>query len=112
MKMLQLVIFFIFVTNCSKQSTVETLIGSKMRINSYTETCTGIIQMECLLIQQGNAIGSENWVLFYDSIDGFTFVPGYIYEIDVTISEINFPPADTSGLKYTLNRILKKTKVD
>jgi hypothetical protein len=32
--------------------------------------------------------------------------------LDVTLTEVPFPPADTSSLKYSLNKILSKTKVN
>ena len=32
-----------------------------IRVNSYTETCQGLVEQQCLLVQEGSAIDSDNW---------------------------------------------------
>jgi hypothetical protein len=64
------------------------------------------------LIQEDEAIEGNGWQLLYDPIEGFEYFEGYIYDLDVTVSEVEDPPMDTSALKYVLNHVLSKTKVD
>lgn len=83
------------------------------RVNSYTVDCYGEMEGKCLLIQEGDLIGSEEWELFYyeDSIVGFVHEPGYIYNIVVLRTKIENPPMDASSYRYELLRILSKEKV-
>ena len=106
-----LILLFISLQACSEDTPEENFIGTKIRVNFYTESCTGIILQQCYLIQENDNIGGNNWQLFYELIEGFDYVPGYIYDLDVTIDEVNDPPADASSLKYTLNKIISKTNV-
>jgi len=105
-------LFLLLLLGCSSIPIETELIGIKIRVNAFTQTCQGIVEMDCMLIQQGDALGTSRWDLFYDTIEGFNFVPSNIYELDVTLTEVPFPPADTSSLKYSLNKILSKTKVN
>jgi hypothetical protein len=107
-----LILLFISIQACSEDIPEENLEGTKIRVNYYTELCTGIILQQCYLIQEEGAIGGNDWQLFYDPIEGFDYVPGYIYDLDVTIKEVEGPPADASSLRYTLNRILSKTSIE
>ena len=45
----------------------------KMRVNSYTVECVGEMEGTCLLVQEGDKIGTAEWEFFYyhDSIIGF-----------------------------------------
>ena len=107
-----LFLMVILLQTCTDQVTEENLIGTKIRVNSYKESCMGILPQKCYLIQEGKAIGGNGWQLFYDPIEGFDYTEGFVYDLDVTILEIENPPQDTSGLRYILNKVLSKTKVD
>jgi len=102
-----LLLFF----NCtSKDLNEDTYVpeGTLMRINSYTVPCEGIIEMNCLLLQKGNQIGTEQWDYFYDSIEGFEYEEGFQYDLDVLIKAIENPPADASSIRYQLIRLIRK----
>ncbi len=81
-----------------------------MMVNSYTVDCIGEMEGTCLLVQEGNMIGTENWEYFYfvDSIEGFVYEPGYVYGLEVKKTEVSDPPADGSSVKYELVRIISK----
>jgi heat shock protein HslJ len=49
------------------------------------------------------------WQLFYNPIEGFTFEPGFTYELRVNVATIANPPADGSSLKYTLVEVVSQT---
>lgn len=61
---------------------------------------------QCLQIQRSEDGDTE---LFYDSIDGFEFVEGTSYVIDVEITDVDDPPADGSSLSYRLIEVVEST---
>ena len=81
-----------------------------MMVNSYTVGCFGEMEGTCLLIQEGNMIGSENWENFYfsNSIEGFSYEPGFVYGLVVKKTEVENPPLDGSSIKYELVEIVSK----
>lgn len=105
-------IFFITITvSCSKEENKTTQIeGTLIRVNHYKEDCVGLIEQECFLVQQEDAIGSDNWTFFYDDIIGFIFIAGFIYDLDVKIEERNPIPQDIGKYSYTLVKVLSKQK--
>ncbi|MBZ9629261.1 DUF4377 domain-containing protein [Salegentibacter sp. LM13S] len=84
-----------------------------MVVNSYTEECVGEREGKCLLVQEGDQIGTDDWNLFYyeDSIEGFDYEPGYIYHLKVKKKKIKNPPMDGSSISYRLVKIISKEKV-
>lgn len=80
----------------------------KIEIAPILVDCVGVAPMKCMQVRN---VGSKEWLLFYNSIDGFTFVPGYFYEIEVKeIENKGNIPADMSSYKWSLIKILKKNK--
>ena len=68
--------------------------------------CVGVAPQQCMLVTTSEDGEAE---FFYDAIDGFTYTEGTSYVIDVTIDEIEDPPADASSLRYTLVQIVEET---
>lgn len=111
MKNFCLIIILALVYGCS--TAVKDPDETIMRINSHTVDCVGgVMEGKCLLVQEGDLIGTEDWEYFYfeDSIIGFEYEPGYIYRIVVKKTTIPDPPQDASSLRYELLRILSKEK--
>ncbi|PRX38587.1 DUF4377 domain-containing protein, partial [Salegentibacter salegens] len=81
-----------------------------MMVNSYTVGCVGEIEGTCLLVQEGDMIGTENWENFYfsDRIEGFNYEPGYVYGLIVKKTEVENPPLGGSSIKYELVEIVSK----
>ena len=50
-------------------------------------------------------------LMYEGSIEGFTFEPGYSYELMVAIVRVRNPPADGSSERYVLVRQLRKDRV-
>lgn len=108
MKSIVLIVISIFISlfNINKGNDQEHVYW----VNSFRVPCEGEGSAHCLQIQQGEDINHDNWVNLYSSIEGFDYVPGYIYKILVkqeALSSENIP-ADTSSIKYTFIRLLKK----
>jgi len=77
-------------------------------IASYTRTCTGMYEMQCMLVREDP---KGEWLNFYDQIAGFTYEPGYEYELIVGSREIPNPPQDSSSREYWLIRQVSRTRV-
>ena len=80
----------------------------KVFIASYQSDCIGLAPQKCLLFKENLA---DKWSLFYDTIEGFKYEEGYVYKLEVTVKEIEDPPADGSSLRYSLVKVLSKEKV-
>ena len=110
MKHLYQVFILSLMISCS--TSVKDVDGTILRVNHYTVDCVGEMQGKCLLVQEGEMIGTEDWEYFYyeDSIIGFEYEPGYIYQIVVKKTKVPNPPQDASSIKYVLLRIISKEK--
>lgn len=111
MKKFFYIILFFSLAACgvSEETTLETV---TLRVNSYTVQCTGEMEGECLLVQEGDAIGSEDWEYFYyrDSIEGFEYEPGFVYDLLVRKIPVKDPPMDAPSVRYELVRVLSKVE--
>lgn len=76
-----------------------------LTVAASRSACVGVGPRRCLQVKRA---GSERFELFYDTIDGFDFQPGYQYQLRVRITEVADPPADASNLRYQLVNIIDK----
>ena len=67
--------------------------------------CEGVAPMMCLQVAESE---HGDYQLFYDTIEGFDYEEGTSYVIDVSIAEVENPPADASSLQYTLVEIVEE----
>lgn len=67
--------------------------------------CEGSAPQTCMQIAESE---DGEYEYFYDQIAGFTFVEGTSYVLDVTIADVENPPADGSSLAYTLVEIIEE----
>ncbi|MGJ8685110.1 MAG: DUF4377 domain-containing protein [Nonlabens sp.] len=86
--------------------------NSRIIFNHHYETGFGFHPRLIFLTQEGSQLDTDDWSYFYDGIEGFTYEPGYIYDLSINKSPINNPLADQGSVKYRLNRIFSKVKVD
>jgi len=81
----------------------------RMIVHEESKPCRRMMEQTCLQVQKN---GSSEWELFYESIKGFTFEPGYRYEIDVIQTERPEPvPEDLPRYLYRLDKVISKTAV-
>lgn len=101
-------LILIFFFSCSVNTGAVS--EANMRVNSYTIECVGEMEGICMLVQEGDKIGTEDWEYFYyiDSIEGFTYEPGFIYDLLVKKIPVDDPPMDGSSIKYELVKIISK----
>jgi heat shock protein HslJ len=81
---------------------------TRIFINSFTVDCVGVAPMKCMQIKTEK---EAKWESFYGAIEGFTYAPGYLYELE--LSKISLPkseiPADGSSFQYSLIKVHSKT---
>jgi hypothetical protein len=70
--------------------------------------CVGVGPMQCMLVKENP---EDEYQLFYSEIEGFTFEPGYTYELRVLVEPVANAPADASSLKYTLIEVVSQEPV-
>lgn len=85
---------------CDRGEHTEILI-----IGPYRTECVGAFEQECYLEYNEE---SERWHFFYDGIQGFDFVPGYIYRLKVRLEERPEGIQDVGKYEYHLIEVLSK----
>ncbi len=81
----------------------------RMFVGPEKVPCEGAGPQECLQVKDSP---DGEWQLFYDTIEGFQWEPGFIYELRVNVYQVENPPADGSSLRYELVEVVSKTPVD
>ena len=77
----------------------------KLFINHHKAVCTGEGERLCFLAKENQ---EQEWEYFYNSIEGFEYEWGYEFELLVSKSTIDNPPADGSSLNYRLVKVISK----
>jgi hypothetical protein len=111
MPLLMKYVFFLLLMSffaCEKGDSWVISPETEMYINSYKTDCTGMGSLPCLLVQEGSLLGSEEWILFNDPIQGFNYEEGYYYHLKVRIEKILNPAPDASDRKYILLQLISK----
>ncbi|WP_323885915.1 DUF4377 domain-containing protein [Aeromonas caviae] len=92
---------------CQSAPTTETLY-----IQDKLADCVGVAPMKCMQVRSQPG---ESWSLFYQQIEGFTFEPGFRYQLEVSKEQLaDVPadvPADAPSLRYQLIKIVSKEPV-
>jgi heat shock protein HslJ len=68
--------------------------------------CVGVGPMQCMQVKENPA---DPYSFFYQQIEGFTFEPGFEYELLVRVTTVENPPADGSSLSYALVSVVNQT---
>jgi hypothetical protein len=79
----------------------------RMWIGPELVECEGVAPMECMQVSYTQDGEPQ---LFYSSIDGFDYVEGTSYVVDVQVSEVASPPADGSSLDYSLVAVISEAE--
>ncbi|MDO6760147.1 DUF4377 domain-containing protein [Tamlana sp. 2_MG-2023] len=80
-------------------------------INSMKVECdAGAGKAQCLQAYEGKDIENAEWTNFYNQIEGFTFEPGLLQNIEVSKTHLDAKsvPADASTIQYKLVKVLEK----
>jgi heat shock protein HslJ len=74
-------------------------------IGPHQIECVGVAPQLCYQFKENP---DDDWLLFYDQIDGFSWEENFIYELRVTIHQVENPPADGSSQRYELVELVNK----
>lgn len=88
---------------CQSPPATETLY-----VQDKLADCIGVAPMKCMQVR---GQPGESWSLFYQQIEGFTFEPGFRYQLEVTKEQLTDVPADASSLRYRLIKVVSKEAV-
>ena len=70
--------------------------------------CEGEGPQKCMLVKENPA---DEYMLFYDQIEGFEYEEGYEYELLVKVEQVENPPAGGSSIKWILVQEVGKQPV-
>ncbi len=106
-----LLMSLLFFTSCSNDDDLEL---TTIRVNHYKDTSFVTffgIPSTTIAIQTGDEIGTNTFNTSSIAIEGFEYELGFIYDLQVLITEIENPPADAPNTKTTLIKTLSKTPI-
>jgi hypothetical protein len=91
----------LIVVGCEKENfEIKSLIVADHKVDCVREE-----PQKCLLIRENE---NQQWQYFYGVIEGFNYEESFEYVIEVKIYDVENPPADGSGKRYVLKRIISK----
>ena len=79
--------------------------GETLFVNAALVPCIGVSPMQCMQVKESK---EQDWTLFYNHIQGFTFEPGYLYELKIAKFKVDNPPADAPNIRYELLQLVSK----
>lgn len=96
------------ISACQKDKVNNDMTIKQIQVAPQLVDCVGVGPMKCMKIKEQD----QDWQLFYSSIEGFQFEPGYQYQLEVKVTEKQQPiPADASSRQWTLVKVINKQKV-
>lgn len=98
-------IFTLILANCTANPSADNSSVKSLFVASETKDCTGVAPMKCLQIKEK---ATDTWQNFYSSIEGFTYEPGFEYELKVRTEKLENVPADGSSVRYVLVKEVSK----
>ncbi len=95
-------ILLVSMASCKNTPEIQTI-----WINSAKVDCVGVGPMQCMQIKLSS---DAPWTNLYQEIEGFTYEPGYIYQVSVEAISLDPKkvPADASSIRYSLKKIISK----
>lgn len=81
----------------------------KMRIQSSQVDCDGVAGGPlCYSVQKESKIGKDNWETLEQSIEGFNYEAGFVYDVTVKIERIENAATNQVEFRYTLIDVISK----
>ncbi|HDU8697556.1 TPA: DUF4377 domain-containing protein [Morganella morganii subsp. morganii] len=101
---------FLLMAGCSQNARTDQAAENTrtLYIDSELADCVGVVPMKCMKIKESP---DAEWEFFYQSIDGFTYEPGYQYRVSIKTTNVPNPPADAPNIRYQLISVLSKDPV-
>lgn len=96
------------ITSCDD----EDFVIVNFRVNHYKQSAVGLSPTLVLLVQEGDKIGTDEWIYHYSEINGFNYEWGYVYDLRIKKTMVDNPPADASSIEFDLEEIISKKQVE
>ncbi len=84
-------------------------VEKEIQVGPILVECEGEGPQECMLIRENEM---DKWELFYDSIQGFEYEEGFLYDLLIEEQTVENPPAGGSSIKWVLVEVLDTTPVN
>jgi hypothetical protein len=98
--------------SCEKDENCSSVSSINFRVNHYQNTGFGEGKSVVLMVQDESNLFSGEWLKFYDTIEGFDFIPGFVYNLNLNVTEIPNPTAGGSSLRYELEEVVSTFQMD
>lgn len=105
LKLLLISLFPFILSNCTASPSGGNSTEKTLFVGSETKDCTGVAPMKCLQVREKS---TDIWGNFYSNIEGFTYEPGFEYELTVRTEKVENVPADGASVRYILVREINK----
>ncbi len=87
--------------------TTPASVEKTLYVGPVMRDCVGVAPMKCYMVREDP---NGPWTNFFNTIQGFSFEPGYNYTLRVRVTDAPQPiPADASSKVYTLLEVVSKT---
>jgi hypothetical protein len=113
MRVKTLITFILIISTfaaCKKSSLDTAATETRLIINHYQRTALAIDPWIVHVAQAGNDIGTNNWGNLYENINGFTYEPGYIYDLNVIVKTYPNPSGNGTSTAVELIKVNNKVK--
>ncbi|WP_353241825.1 DUF4377 domain-containing protein [Providencia sp.] len=90
---------------CQTAKTADIDNNKTFYVDSTLADCVGVAPMKCMKVKENP---NDDWQLFYSSIQGFEYQPGFSYILQVKQFDVPNPPADAPSIRYELVKIVEK----
>ena len=81
--------------------------GKTLFVREMLVDCEGERPMKCMQVRESE---TDEWTLLYGSIEGFTYEPGFLYELRVDSMTTSRPAADRPSRRPRLLGVVGKKK--
>ncbi len=93
-----------------EESSEESSVNEKtLFVGPTLVDCEGETPQKCMLVKEDP---EADYMLFYDTIEGFVHEEGYEYVLRVEQEQVPNPPADASSLRWKLIEVVEKRPVE
>jgi hypothetical protein len=108
-KVILLISVLVFAIGCDSDDGKK---SARVRVNHYQQPVIGFgPAMLTYVVQEDEAIGSDDWDFLYQSIQGFNYELGYTYDLRVIKKENDPDLQDAPRYEYILKELISKQKV-
>ncbi|MBA6157326.1 DUF4377 domain-containing protein [Tenacibaculum sp. S7007] len=98
-----------FITDEMNEDNIKSKTIVVLKVNAEEVDCFGAHgKQKCLQIKELGV--DEEWQNQYEGIEGFTFVPGFVYNLQVEKIVLKNPPQDVGDTFFKLLKVIKKEK--